>query len=125
MKEITVVIHGIYTGHESISNFPILSPYRFYLNKKLCKFLTKYKLNYLFFTIGTRESISAIAIMHPFDEFNPDIGETIVKGRIKRMLGEIEGRLPYDPRPEYIFNMDEVSRKSVVRELDVNWEDRE
>ena len=42
-------------------------------------------------------------VAHPLDEFDPDIGGEIVRGRIKRMLGEI--RTPYDPIPNFILSV--------------------
>jgi len=84
---------------ESREYFPLPVKFRELLNKKYDKFKAKYGITKIPFTIGTISSgnIKAIAICHTkFDEFKEEIGESIVIGRLKRTLGLIPKREPYN-----------------------------
>lgn len=89
-----------------ITNIP--TKLRKYLWKKLKKFHTQLlHQNRIFeFTFGIDDEtgISAMAVVHPKDQFSRKIGYNIVKGRIMRQIGE--GRFKYHnryhPLPEYM-----------------------
>lgn len=72
---------------------PMSVKFRDLLYKKARKFWEKYRIEKIAFTIARDliNHIDAITILHPwFDIFNPEIGESIVIGRIKRMRGEVK-----------------------------------
>lgn len=83
---------------------------KYYLQKKAEKFSKRYELKWFPFTFGVDEyaSIEAISVCHPFfDYFNPEVGENIVIGRIKRMRGDIK---------KYIYEREEYDREIKERE---------
>jgi CRISPR/Cas system-associated endonuclease Cas1 len=86
-------------GSYSIKSVPYFQEY---LVKKLKKFYRKYGKKYLIYSIGldVETETRTVSIVHPFDEFNPEIAEEIIRGRIARMDGNL--REPYNPIPEYI-----------------------
>lgn len=107
------ILHGVYVPGQLIYNLGFLK-FDDYIMNKYEKFHDKYGLNALLYTIGFHISgVNAIAIAHPWDTFDPKIGEAIVRGRINRMRGllkcygndGVERRLPYDPIPEYIMEV--------------------
>lgn len=49
----------------------------------------KYNLIPFTFATDTKHDIWAISILHPWDEFNKEVGEDIVVGRIARQRGEL------------------------------------
>jgi len=80
--------HSLYTGVEACQYFTK------YIHKKFEKFRDKYGKKYLIHSIGIdyESKISVIAIVHPWDEFNPEIAKDIITGRIKREKGELNRR---------------------------------
>ena len=77
------IYHKLYTGTEACLYFTE------YLDKKLKKFKKKFNQNFIIYTIGIdyTHKIRAIAIVHPWDNFNPEVGKSIVIGRIEREQG--------------------------------------
>lgn len=57
------------------------------------------------FTVGSipDKHIVVAAVCHPLDQFSRKIGVKIVSGRIKRALGEIQGRAKYNPTPKWLY----------------------
>lgn len=107
----TKIYHNIYTENMTT----VQTVFTDYILKKFKKFKEKYGIKYLLYSLGFANdlylgSISCISIPHPLDDFNPDIAADIINGRIKRMKGNIRGRLPYNidkdgnklQLPEYI-----------------------
>ena len=106
------ITHGIYDKDYNRfiyrdDSLPIIIPTKFIqLLLKKSKKWNKRKHCSVFplipFTIGhdMTDNIWAIAIVHPFDILKSSlkIAEDIVKGRIKRELGDIIGRLSYSER---------------------------
>jgi len=100
-----VIFYGIYVPGSFLFDLKYnIESFYGYIIKKFVKFNNKYGVKALFYTIGIDivKKVMAIAITHPLDDFDPKVGANIVRGRIKRMNGELENRLPYDPIPEYI-----------------------
>jgi len=93
--------------HAETRNVMLSLPNKFkeLLLKKSIKFFLKYnsykKIVYkkFSFTIGKdiEEGIETISICHPFfDEFDEELSESIVIGRIKRMRGDLKWKKPIE-----------------------------
>jgi len=100
------IIHGIYDCYEgesyrlegfwnkeSLQLLPLPNRFKQLLAIKGLKFSTKYGVEYIVFVFARdgHNHISAISICHStFDNFNSQIGEDIVIGRVKRMRGDVK-----------------------------------
>lgn len=82
-----------YWDDETREYFPMCNKLRKYLSKKGVKFYRKYGIEHIQFTLGIdpEEDIEIISIYHShFDDYNDQIGENVVIGRIKRMRGDVQ-----------------------------------
>lgn len=103
------IVHGIYDviaetqynlvgywDNETITFLPICLKFKQLLVSKGVKFLEKYNIENILFTLGIdRDSrITVITICHPiFDSFDYELGEGITIGRIRRMRGDLQKRI--------------------------------
>ena len=100
---------------ETQKYIPMCVKLRDHLETKGRKFSSKYDANYVIFTYGIdpAESIETISICHPvFDDFHPELGESIVIGRISRMRGDLKKRFY---QTQFVF--DEEGNKTKKKEL--------
>ncbi len=89
-----------------------LKEYLFSKFKERCNYCKRGDLIFLEFTFGIDDEtgISAITVVHRYDDFNKTIGYEMIKGRILRMRGDLEWeddegilhQSPYDPIPDNI-----------------------
>ena len=85
-----------YWNNESVSFLPICIKFKHLLASKGVKFLEKYNIEHIIFTLGIDHSsrITVIAICHPeWDEWDVELGESITIGRIRRMRGDLQKRI--------------------------------
>jgi len=89
-----------------------LKEYLFSKYTERCNYCKRGELIFLEFTFGIDDEsgISAITVVHRYDDFNKTIGYEMIKGRILRMRGDLEReddegnvhQSPYDPIPDDI-----------------------
>ncbi|KKN90912.1 hypothetical protein LCGC14_0224960 [marine sediment metagenome] len=82
-----------YFNKETQQYLPINNKLRRYLMNKGIKFSLKYNVKFVPFILGrdSDKHIEVISICHThFDDYDIEIGEDIVVGRIKRMRGDIK-----------------------------------
>lgn len=87
----------------TLETIDIPDPIKHYIRKLRDRWSRKYEVKYIPFTVGIDEEsgVADVAVVHPKDHFNRKIGNKIVTGRIKRMLGKI--REPYNPIPDHMY----------------------
>jgi len=85
-----IIRHCVITKN---SNFDVdIYPFISYLTEKFEKFISKYNVDFMCYTIGTSGKFSTVAVNHPFDDFIPKNAEDIVRGRILRMQGLLRNK---------------------------------